>query len=321
MDRKFTVRIAAVTLCAALAIGGAMQSFPSTPKRTVAQEPVVVSDVQPVSSTPRDFVPKDLPAVAFLPEQIVSTAAISADTVEDIVMPEPSVEAGFACDVTMTATPVAGAMMSVDITAPCHGSERVTLHHSGLMFTMLMQPDGGLSVEIPALTEQALVIASFLDGGGAVAMAEVSSVPFYDRVVLQWRGDAGLQLHAREFDAEYFADGHIWHGAGGDTSRAATGQGGFLTVLGTGDAPDALLAEVYTFPSGMTQAAGTVALTIETEIIASNCDSRVEAQTLEIRNGGELTSKELTIDVPGCDAVGDFLLLKNLVEDLTIAAK
>jgi hypothetical protein len=94
-----------------------------------------------------------------------------------------------------------------------------------------------------------------------------------------------------------------------------------VTSLGTADAPDALFAEVYSFPSGMTQAAGTVALTIETEIIASNCNSSVEAQTLEVRNGGELTSKELTIDVPGCDAIGDFLLLKNLVEDLTIAAK
>lgn len=81
------------------------------------------------------------------------------------------------------------------------------------------------------------------------------------------------------------------------------------------------MAEVYTFPTRMTDVAGTVALTVEAEILASNCDSSVEAQTLEIRNGGTLTSKELTIDVPGCDTVGDFLLLKNIVEDLTIAAK
>jgi len=31
-------------------------------------------------------------------------------------------------------------------------------------------------------------------------------------------------------------------------------------------------------------------------------------------------SKELTVDIPGCNAVGDFLMLKNIVEDLTIAA-
>ena len=321
MDRKFTIRIAAITLRAALGIGLVMQSWPSSQPRSVTQVPLVVSDVQPVSSTPRDLVPVDMPMVASLPDTIVSAAATPVIETSEIAIPEAPVDTGFACDVAMTATPTAGAMMSVEITAPSHGSERVTLHHNGLMFTTVMQPDGSLSLDIPALSEQALVIASFLDGEGAVAMTEVSSVPFYDRVVLQWRGDAGLQLHAREFDAEYFTDGHIWHGASGEPSRAATGQGGFLTTLGRVDAPDALLAEVYTFPSGMTQASGTVALTVEAEIIASNCDRSVEAQTLEIRNGGTLSSKELTIDVPGCDAVGDFLLLKNLVEDLTIAAK
>lgn len=320
MDRKFTIRIAAVTLCAALGIGAIMQGLPSSAPPVVAQEPLVVSNLQQVSSSPRDLMPVDMPVVAALPDHIVSAAVTNVVEPMDITIPEEPEDTGFACDVTMTATPIAGAMMSVDLTAPCHGSERVTLHHNGLMFTSLMQPDGSLSVDIPALTEHALVIASFLDGAGAVAMADVTSVPFYDRVVLQWRGDAGLQLHAREFDAEYFTDGHIWHGAVGDPTRAATGQGGFLTTLGTSDAPDALLAEVYTFPSGMTDTSGTVALTVETEIIASNCDSSVEAQTLEVRNGGTLTSKELTIDVPGCDAIGDFLLLKNLVEDLTIAA-
>lgn len=321
MDRTFTIRITAVTLCVALGIGGIMQQWSSPAPRATAEVPLVVSDVQEVSSTPRDLMPVDMPVVASLPDHIISAAISSTIEPVEIVVPETPVDTGFACEVTMTAKPIAGAMMTVDITAPCHGSERVTLHHNGLMFTALMQPDGSLAIDIPALTEQALVIASFLDGGGAVAMAEVTSVPFYDRVVLQWRGDAGLQLHAREFDAEYFTDGHVWHGASGDTTRAATGQGGFLTTLGSAGAPDALLAEVYTFPSGMTNAAGTVALTVEAEILASNCDSTVEAQTLEIRNGGSLASKELTIDVPGCDAVGDFLLLKNLVEDLTIAAK
>lgn len=320
MDRKFTIRLAALTLCTAVAIGGAMQAWPTSGSRFSDQSAFEVSEVQPVSSTPRDMLPKDMPVVASLPKQVVAAAA--PDVIEpEIVIPEAPKDTGFACEVTMTAEPIAGAMMSVDIAAPCHGSERVTLHHNGLMFTSVMQPDGTLSLDIPALTEQALVIASFMDGGGAVAMAQVSSVPFYDRVVLQWRGNAGLQLHAREFDADYFTDGHVWQGAGFDPTRAATGEGGFLTTLGAAHAPDALLAEVYTFPTGMTKASGTVVLTVEAEILASNCDSRIEAQTLEIRNGGALSSQELTIDVPGCDTVGDFLLLKNLVEDLTIAAK
>jgi hypothetical protein len=43
MDRKFTVRIAAVTLCAALGIGAVMQSLPSSqPPRNAELAPVWV---------------------------------------------------------------------------------------------------------------------------------------------------------------------------------------------------------------------------------------------------------------------------------------
>lgn len=320
MERKSSIRIAALTLCTALGIGAAMQYWPGTGGTRTVQTPLVVSDVQEVSSAPRAPIPMDTSMTAELPAAVVSSAAAPVDA-SVIAIPEAPKETGFACEVAMTATPAAGAMIAVQVIAPCHGSERVTLHHNGMMFTTLMQPDGTLSVEVPALVENALVIASFLDGGGAVAQTQVTSVPFYDRVVLQWRGTSGLQLHAREFDAEYFSEGHIWQGAGSDPTRAATGEGGFLTRLGTPDAPDALLAEVYTFPTGMTDTFGTVALTVEAEILDTNCGSSVEAQTLELRNGRDLLSKELTIDVPGCDAVGDFLLLKNIVEDLTIAAK
>lgn len=320
MDRKASFRIAAITLMSALAIGAGMQYWPDASDAERAQVPLVVSDLQDVSSSPRTAVPVDSATVATLPTSVVK-ATISQEAEPEITIPTAPADTGFACDIDMTATPIAGAMMTVALTAPCHGSDRVTFHHNGLMFTELVQPDGTLSVDVPALTENALVIASFMDGAGAVATAQVTSVPFYDRVALQWRGDAGLQLHAREFDAEYFTDGHIWQGSISDPARAATGNGGFLTKLGAADAPDALLAEVYTFPSGMTETSGTVALTVETEILAANCDTSVEAQTLELRGGSPLMSKELTIDVPGCDAIGDFLLLKNIVEDLTIAAK
>jgi hypothetical protein len=320
MDRKLSALLAAGTLVTALGIGAVMQYGPWSSSPQSAEAPLTFTELQEVSSSPRNVIPEDRPVTATLPNSVVKSAVT---TVEEpaIDVPTAPEDTGFACAVEMTATPNAGAMMTVSLTAPCHSSERVTLHHSGLMFTELMQPDGTLELDVPALAEDALVIASFLDGAGAVAHATVTSVPFYERVVLQWRGDAGLQLHAREFDAEYFSDGHIWQGAASDPKQAATGEGGFLTKLGAADAPEALLAEVYTFPTGMTDTNGTVALTVEAEIIASNCERVVEAQTLELRSGRDLMSKELTIDVPGCDAVGDFLMLKNIVEDLTIAAK
>jgi hypothetical protein len=320
MDRKTSSFIAAGTVATALGIGAVMQYWPGSDRpNATAQSPITGTDVQEVSSTPKPPVPIDTNIAGFLPVSLVSNP-IEAEEPAGIALPDSPEASGFDCDADMTARPAAGAMIAIDLTAPCHGSERVTLHHNGLMITDLIQPDGTLQLEIPALAEQALVIASFLDGSGAVAQTEVTSVPFYDRVVVQWRGDAGLHLHAREFDAQYFTDGHVWHGADTDPSRAMAGDGGFLTTLGHLDAPDALMAEVYTFPTGMTDASGTVVLTVEAEIQTSNCNTVVEAQTLEIRNGRDLRSKELTIDVPSCETVGDFLMLKNIVEDLTIAA-
>lgn len=322
MDRKISTLIAVGTVATALGIGAVMQYWPTSGKNTAnkASTPLAVTDVQEVSSTPKPSVPLDATSSAILPVSLVNNRETATAT-DKIDLPEQPDVAGFDCEATMTAIPAAGAMMTVSLSAPCHGSERVTMHHNGMMFSDLVQPDGTLQVTIPALAQTALVIASFLDGSGAAAKTEVTSVPFYDRVVLQWRGNAGLQLHAREFDAQYFTDGHVWHGADTDASRAATGEGGFLTSLGNADAPNALMAEVYTFPSATTEASGTVALTVETEILASNCNSVVEAQTLEIRNGKDLHAKELTVDVPSCETVGDFLMLKNIVEDLTIAAK
>lgn len=320
MDRKTSTLIAAGTVATALGIGAVMQYWPSADRPNAsAHAPIMVTDVQEVSSTPKPPVPLDMNAAGFLPMSLVSNPVEAEDPAE-IALPDTPDAAGFDCNADMRATPAAGAMISVDLSAPCHASERVTLHHNGLMFTDVVQPDGTLQLEIPALAEQALVIASFLDGSGAVAQTEVTTIPFYERVAVQWRGGAGLQLHAREFDAQYFTNGHVWHGADTDPSRATTGEGGFLTTLGRLDAPDALVAEVYTFPTGMTETSGTVVLTVEAEILSSNCNTVIEAQTLEIRAGRDLHSKELTIDVPSCETVGDFLMLKNIVEDLTIAA-
>lgn len=323
MDRKTSTFIAAGTFATALGIGAAMQSWPVEEPATVSTQgpaPVAtVTDVQEVSSTPKPAVALDASNASILP---VTLAAFTVETDVPVApAPTPLVETVTrTCQAELSATPAAGAMISVSLNAPCHGNERVTLHHNGLMFTELVAPDGTLALKLPALAEQALVIASFLDGSGAAAQTEVTSLEFYERVVVQWRGNAGLQLHAREFDAQYFADGHVWRGAKTDPTRATEKGGGFLTSLGRADAPDALMAEVYTFPSGTTDVSGTVTLTVEAEIQQANCDSVVEAQTLEIRDGRMLKAKELTIDVPSCEAIGDFLMLKNVVEDLTIAA-
>lgn len=63
-----------------------------------------------------------------------------------------------------------------------------------------------------------------------------------------------------------------------------------------------------------------MALSIEAEVTAGNCGQDISAQAIELRRDGTLRTRELSLAVPDCDGVGDFLVLNNLLDDLKIAA-
>ncbi len=270
--------------------------------------PVTTPALAPVETPSADAGP--VVPVAFDP-----AAADDADAPAAIADPAP------ACDIIATAEAEAGAMARVTVSAACLPGERVVIHHNGMMFTEITDAEGRVEVSVPALAEMAVFIAEFGSGDGAVAIAEVSSLAFYDRVVLQWAENVSFHVHAREFGAEYGADGHVWAGAARDMTAAALGEGGFLTVLGNPDAFAPRLAEVYTFPTATAARDGNIDLTVETEITADNCGRLIEAQALEIRAEGELRTRDLSLNMPNCDAIGDFLVLNNLMDDLKIATK
>ncbi|WP_113911717.1 hypothetical protein [Roseovarius dicentrarchi] len=325
------------TLALALGAGHFMQlaKSPKTAAATpVAQQPDIAAvrpapadgaldlkSIEMTSATPTPpgdaQAPAGLPA---LPEGTVREAALgdATATMSD-ALPREVVAPSLTCDYALTADTAPGAMVALSLDAPCAKSERFTLHHNGLMFTQVTDEGGHASMLVPALASAAVFIAAFPNGEGAVASVDVESVDYYQRVVVQWQGNSGVQLHALEFDAEMGSDGHVWSGARRDVAAAADGNRGFMTLLGDADQPDALLAEVYTFPSRLKGRDGNVALSVEAEVTQGNCARDIEAQALQTQPGGTLRVQELTLAIPECDAVGDFLVLKNLLNDLTIA--
>ncbi|MGR3494770.1 translocase [Citreimonas sp.] len=321
MARLKTYILACATFLSAIAIGYAMQKEERAAQLARITPAIHLEDVEMTSARRGEpTLPAEM-AAADLPETRVALDTGDTSRVRPALPQATQAATDFACMPEMTAEPAAGAMIRVALSAPCRADERVTLHHQGLMVTQRMAPDGTLEAMIPALSETATVMASFLDGAGASATTEVSSLYFYDRVAVQWQGDAGLQLHAREYGSDYFQPGHVWAEAAGDLGSAARGEGGFLVRLGHEDGPDALVAEVYTFPVGTAARPGDVALSVEVEVTAANCDSTVAAQTLQRRQDGRLQVRDVTMPIPDCGRAGDFLVLKNLVQDLTIAAR
>lgn len=225
------------------------------------------------------------------------------------------------CKASVTADPTAAAMVQLKIDAPCNRAERLTVHHNGMMFSDMTDDTGRLSLKVPALSENALFMVSFATGQTLVAQTEVTSIGFYDRAVVQWRGNISLQIHAREFGADYGDDGHVWAEDAGSIQQAVTGERGFISHYGDRSLPEALFVEVYTFPSGTSKQAGDVLLSVEAEVSDSNCGRDIEAQSIQFSDHSDLRVQDLVLQMPACDEFGGYLVLNNLLEDLTIALR
>ncbi len=297
------------TIFCAIGIGYFVQNGETTPVAPVkAIQTVVVKPV--MGPIPDQGTMLDIRGVA------LTSAMPDSMAPQRLVEPQPDLSSS-ACAVTVTATPAPMANVDLFVLAPCFRNDRVTVHHNGMMFTDATDKTGKLEITVPALTENAVFIVALASSNGAVALTRIPDLADYHRVVLQWVGKSGFQIHAREFGADYGAPGHIWIGM--DDTKPSSQQGSIVR-LGDADALAPHLAEVYTFPRGVSRQSGTVSMSVEAEVTADNCGKDVAAQTIEFGGGGGLRTRDLVLTVPDCTTIGDFLVLNNLVDDMKIAA-
>ncbi len=304
--------IAGATMATILLTGQVMQMTSSNKSAKVAEIqamalPVEISDIKLTAS---DSSAAEPVVTALLTEDNSLQRPSSLD--------KPSVTDS--CGIAMTAEPKAAALVALEVNAPCLPNERVVIHHNGMMFAEVTDANGVLQTTVPALAEAAVFIASFASGDGTVANATVESLKFYDRAVVQTQGTTGISLHAREYDANYGEDGHIWNGSPGSIADAATGDGGFVIQLGDASLQNPLVAEIYTFPTALAKDAGEVILSVDIEINTENCARDIEAQTIQTSAAGRVKVQNLDMSMPECSIVGDFLVLNNLVNDLKVAS-
>ena len=323
------------TLGCAIGIGFVMQSSETATERYGAASDAAVGleelkaldaetsllEVQDITLTSAEFETSDLANAVTLPatdDQVTLAAAPEISSPEPVAAP---LILSDACEISAAARPKAAAMVNVTLSAPCLPNERVTVHHNGMIFTQTTSKDGSLYIDVPALAETAVFVFAFGNGDGAVAQTKVEDIEDFDRVVLQWRGETGFQIHAREFGSDYDGPGHVWAGQPREVASAIVGEGGFLTTNGDLSASEPLVAEVYTFPASMEKSGDSVKLSVEAEVIQANCGQEIEAQVLEMRGAKGVKTQTLSLSVPDCDAVGNFLVLNNLLQDLKVASK
>jgi hypothetical protein len=203
-------------------------------------------------------------------------------------------------------------MIGLTLTAGCHGDERVVLRHAGLAVTARTDAAGRLTTTLPALAADGAVEVLFLDGSKADAVLAMPEIVLMRRFAVQWQGAPAFVVHGFQNGADY--------GQAGDISPVNPGQalaatGGFLSLLGDASVDNPLMAQVYTYPMDPTTTAEVV---VEAAVNNANCGHDLLAETL-LSERGRANRADLTLAMPDCTAVGDFLVLKNLATDMKIA--
>ena len=283
--------------------------LPKAPSFTAAEPVVDAAVILPEAAR--------LPAPLAAPVQLANLDTELAPEMETTIPVAAEVD----CVPVMTAQASAVASVALAVTAPCHTDAAFTIHHQGMMFTAMTDANGMAELTVPALAEVSVMIAAFEGGDGAVATAVIPDFSNYDRAVLQWQGETAVRLSAYEGDADYGDDNHIHAGNPGDMARLMDAKGGYLVRLGTTSSGEALMAEIYTFPTGTFGAGPDVMLVAEAEITVLNCGKELNAQSIQVSPDGMTSALDLTMIMPECDAVGDVLILQNMFEDLTLAVR
>ncbi|MGI9394718.1 MAG: hypothetical protein ACR2OY_08730 [Boseongicola sp.] len=209
-------------------------------------------------------------------------------------------------------------MISLAITANCWPSSQVEIRHSGLSITEMLDAQGHLEIDLPALSSIARVEVAYPDNTFGHATLELPEVEDLYRVALGWEGPQVLTLHALEPGAIYGEPGHIHNTQPGNQDHAFRGIGGFLTRLGdeTGS-----VAEIYTYPREDALYRGVIRLSAEAEVTTENCGRVAEAHAIQTDALGGLQTSEVLLSMPGCEALGEIVLLKNLFKDLKLAGR
>ena len=308
-DKRKLTRVVAI-VAVALAAGHLVQTMAARKAPAQTAEPRdLPRPVQVVQLAATNDPVVELPA----PKAPLPAAALIVPPPLPPVLPQrsaiPAPVAVDPCPVTLDLMADPGAMIGLTLVAPCHPGERVVLRHAGLAVTEQTTATGSLFLSLPALAMTGDVEVRFADGSevsGAVSVPDLASTR---RFGVQWQGDDAFQVYGYEAEGTISADN-----PGIAPVIDLPLSGGFLTRLGDASVTSPLLAEIYTYP-GLESAE----VVVEAAVTPVTCGREILGETLASA-AGSVEVTDLSLAMPECDAVGDFLVLKNLAPDQTVAA-
>lgn len=256
---------------------------PSRPSRPSAQsaDAPIYSPLLP-APTPMPETPEEALASPTLPK--VASIAVPAEAIGQLAA------GGLECRADASLTVLPDAVMRVDVRA-CGSDVPVHLTYAGLMITEQADAHGRLNFDLPALGPTAELLLE-IDGHAPIALsASVPDAVWNDRVAVVWDGAASVSVRSQD-------DGAL------EESQ----------TLGDADL-QTYVTEIHTLSSQR----DAPAVSIVAEATAASCGREFPLRIL--RSSADNGPQDTTISVafPPCDALGEFVVLKNLSEDLTVA--
>ncbi len=253
------------------------------------------------------------PAIVEPAPAIVSTTepepSIVPKAMEVLLQPQTS------CENEMDLAVVADAVIEITLLSPCHPNERMVLRHGPLAVTAQTTAMGSAFLKIPALNTDGAVSLRFADGStieGAILVPDLANLR---RFAVQWMDRDTFGVNAFENGSGYGAPGHISAANPGKLPLTGDSDGGYLMILGSVDVAPAMLAEVYTYPADNI---ATVEVSIEAEVTADTCGRELLGEVIT-SDAGQSDVTDLALAMPDCTVMGDILVLKNPVQNLTLA--
>lgn len=301
-----------------LSVDGDMAPHAS-PAPAIATAPQITEDVtmeQPATTQMADAALSE-PPVDLSAEESFDLAALDLVPVAPTRSSTEAPMASTQCAPTLTGSAGKMAMISLTVSAPCHANQEIEFSHEGLRFTERLDGQGWLSLDLPALASEAKIVAHLQDDTSSVIEVAVPDAVQYRRVALIWHGATGLQLYAFEEGADYGDTGHVWAEQPGDLSRVEAGIGGYTTMLGS--VSSGYAAGIYSFPAYLMRSLSGPEITIEAQVMETTCGKALEATYLRTNGKKVTTQTPIEIASPGCDAVGEYLVLQDLPETMRLA--
>ncbi|MGB3409424.1 MAG: hypothetical protein WBA67_18240 [Jannaschia sp.] len=267
--------------------------------RTAAQD-TLASDMMPT-------LPSDPVLVAALPTPPAPKVAAVRETL--------ATTATGPCMVSIEVMPLAAATVAVDINAPCDPRRRVDIIQNDLQIAVALDAEGRASLDLPALSRAPAIAVLVTDRDPVTVQTDSVDFEKYQRAVVYWQGDAAFELHAFEGDAGYGDEGHVGPSRPRTIAHALSGNGGFMTTLGDVALSDARMAIVYTV-----SAETPVDLSIEAPVTAANCEQTVFGGSIRVGPNAPAITEEITMTIPSCEGIGDYVLLGDMMRPTVVAA-